>query len=83
MCVCSELCVCVVKCVYSVCVCVCSEVCVIIIIIIIITKQSALLVCSGLHTYNYNNDWSSFLKESVSVSSIRFMGSLFQSFIVL
>jgi len=36
---------------------------------------------NNLHTYN--NEWSSFIKESVSVSSIRFSGSLFQSFTVL
>ena len=51
------------------------------------TEQSALLGCSGftqLHElYNYNNDCSTVLKVSVSATSIRCIGSMFQSLIVL
>ena len=46
--------------------------------IIIITEQSALLVCSDLPKYmqhNYNNDYSPVLKMSASATSIRSTGS--------
>ena len=55
--------------------------------LVLITEQSALLVCSGFilsyKLYNYNKDCSSVLKVSVSVTSIRCTDSLFQSLIVL
>jgi len=52
-------------------------------LLLLLSSQPCWCAQVYIATYNYNNDWSSFLKESVSVSSIRFMGSLFQSFIVL
>ena len=55
------------------------------IMIIIITEQSALLVCSDLPKHmqhNYNNDCSPVLKMSASATSIRSTGKEFQSLIV-
>ena len=54
--------------------------------IMIITEQSALLVCSDLPKHiqhNYNNDRSPVLKMSASATSIRSTGNVFQSLIVL
>ena len=57
----------------------------VLIMVMIITEQSALLVCSDLPKYmqhNYNNDCSPVLKMSASATSIRSTGKEFQSLIV-